>query len=260
MNMPKKIRENSQITGIEKDNISARICAKLYPSMEIKNKGYEEEKIKNNTYNLVIGNIPFGDIKVYDTEYNKDKLLIHDYFINKSLDKLADGGICAIISSTGTMDKKDYKARALFAEKANFLGAIRLPSGTFGDTKASTDILFFQKDLKNVKGIEQEFVNTDTYFNTESDKITNSNNTYYNSMTKEYYEITNYQYISNVMSKELFKEYFIGLPKDDYGDLFEESDYNHKMVNVDLKKLSELNDKYNDWKTGKISEKPVFDK
>ena len=259
-NMPKDIRKNSEVVGIEKDSISARISKLLYPSMTIKCKGFEKEKIKNNTYNLIIGNIPFGEIKLHDSEYNKDNLLIHDYFINKSLDKLADGGICAIITSTGTLDKKEDKARSLFSEKANFLGAIRLPVGTFGDAKATTDILFFQKDTKNKLGLNQEFVKAEGLYNADKDLIKQKNNIFKNTITKETYTVEQSVDPMQIMSKEMWEDLFVG--KTCGGDEpFKKDDYETSYIQVSNDKFAELKDKYDLWvKYGKKpNEKPTYD-
>ena len=259
-NMPKEIRENSNIVGIEKDSISARISKLLYPSMTIKNKGFEEEKIKNNTYNLIIGNVPFGQIKPYDTEYKKENLLIHDYFINKSLDKLAEGGICAIITSNGTLDKKDDKARSLFSEKANFLGAVRLPVGTFGDAKATTDILFFQKDTKNKLGLNQEFVKAEGLYNADKDLIKQKNNIFKNTITKETYTIEQRVDPMQIMSSEMWEDLFVG--KTCGGDEpFTKDDYETSYIQVSNYKFAELKYEYYLWvKYGKKpNEKPTYD-
>ena len=262
MNMPKEIRENSDIVGIEKDSISARISKLLYPSMTIKNKGFEEEKIENNTYNLVIGNIPFGQVKLYDKEYERDNLLIHDYFINKSLDKLADGGIAAIISTTGTLDKKDDKARTLFAEKANFLGSVRLPARAFSDTKTSTDILFFQKNNENKLGINQSFVKSESLYNNAKDKINKRGSCYINTITNDIYSNFIYGYNPDeIMKKEMWQDLFVGMKQFEDIEPFDEEDYKYTRIKYDFDKFEDLKQRWENWvKNGrKENEKPIYD-
>lgn len=262
MNMPKEIRENSDIVGIEKDSISARISQLLYPSMTIKNKGFEEEKIANGTYNLVIGNIPFGQIKLYDKEYERENLLIHDYFINKSLDKLADGGIAAIISTTGTLDKRDDKARTLFAEKANFIGSIRLPAGAFSDTKTSTDILFFQKNNENKLGINQPFVKSESLYNSAKDKIKRNDQCYINTITNEVYDnICPWRYADNVIKKEMWKDIFVNIKQFENVEAFTEDEYKYIRINYDENKLNDLKERWTKWVENgrKEDEKPTYD-
>lgn len=139
---------NSSLYGIELDSISGRIAKQLYPQSHIQIKGFEESNFSDSFFDLVIGNVPFGNYEVYDKAYDKYHFKIHDYFIAKSLDKLRPGGILAVISSSGTLDKKDETARKYFASKANLISAIRLPDTAFyknAGTKTTTDILFFQR-------------------------------------------------------------------------------------------------------------------
>lgn len=146
--LPDTIEKGSNLYGVEIDSISARIATKLYEKAQIYEKGFEETAFRDNTMDLIIGNIPFGDYTVHDTKYNKFKLNIHDYFFAKSIDKLKPGGIIAFITSKGTLDKLNPKARELFATKADFLGAVRLPNTAFkgiANTDATSDIIFLQK-------------------------------------------------------------------------------------------------------------------
>lgn len=146
--LPTTLDGNSRLFGVEIDSISARISSFLYSKAQIYAQGFEETAFLDNTMDLIIGNIPFGDYKVHDTKYNKHNLNIHDYFFAKSLDKLKPGGIIAFITSKGTLDKKNPKARELFASKADFLGAVRLPNTAFkniANTDATSDIIFLQK-------------------------------------------------------------------------------------------------------------------
>lgn len=143
--MPAEMMTNSRLHSVELDSITARIAQQLYPEADIQNKGFERTKFENGTFDVVVGNVPFGDFSPYDKEYND--YLIHDYFFVKSLDKLKAGGIMALITSSGTMDKRDNSLRAELYRKADFIGGIRLPDDAFktAGTKTVTDILFFQK-------------------------------------------------------------------------------------------------------------------
>lgn len=154
--MPDNIRENSKIEGIELDNLSSRIAKQLYQNIKITNSGYESTILKDNSYDLIISNIPFGDFTIYD-EVDKDlnelNLFIHDYYFIKSLRKVREGGIIAFITSAGTMDKKDTKLRALLKDNVRFLGSVRLPYIAFkqlANTEVTTDIIFLQKISENV--------------------------------------------------------------------------------------------------------------
>ncbi len=144
-NLPAEMAENSRLYGVELDSLTARIAKELYPEAKIQNRGFERTKFENGTFDVIIGNVPFGDFKPYDPEY--DEYLIHDYFFAKSIDKLKPGGIMALITSAGTMDKYDDSFRRELAGKADFLGGVRLPEDAFrtAGTQTVTDILFFQK-------------------------------------------------------------------------------------------------------------------
>lgn len=157
---------NLTFDAVELDGLTADIAKALYPTDNIQNSGYENVNIKNNTYDVVVGNVPFGDYRVYDSEYNKHKFLIHDYFIAKSLDKLKQNGIMAIITGKGTLDKLSPTAREYFAQRAKLIGAFRLPNTTFkssAGTEAVADILFFQK-RENIITLE-EAKETETWIN-----------------------------------------------------------------------------------------------
>ena len=139
---------DSRLYGVELDSITGRIAQKLYPNANITVDGFENTRLADDTFDLAVGNIPFGDYKVQDKQYDKHNLLIHDYFIAKTLDKVHPGGIVAMLTSKGTLDKADPKARRLLAEKADLLGAIRLPNNAFkanAGTRVTADILFLQK-------------------------------------------------------------------------------------------------------------------
>ena len=145
--LPESMKD-SQLTGVELDSISGRIARKLYPNADIKITGYENTKFADNSFDLAVGNVPFGDYSLHDKRYDKDHLLIHDYFFVKSLDKVRPGGVVAFVTSKGTLDKANPAARRLMAEKADLLGAIRLPNTAFkanAGASVTTDILFLQK-------------------------------------------------------------------------------------------------------------------
>ena len=144
-NLPAEMADDSRLYGVELDSLTARIAKELYPEAKIQNRGFERTKFENGTFDVIIGNVPFGDFKPYDPEY--DEYLIHDYFFAKSIDKLKHGGIMALITSAGTMDKYDDSFRRELAGKADFLGGVRLPEDAFrtAGTQTVTDILFFQK-------------------------------------------------------------------------------------------------------------------
>lgn len=146
-NIPDEMNK-SKFYGVELDSISGRIGKLLYPESDIQIKGLEETSFSNNFFDAVIGNVPFGEYKVNDREYNKNNFLIHDYFFAKSIDKVRNGGVIAFITSSGTMDKKDESVRRYLAARAEFLGAIRLPNDTFkgtAGTEVTSDIIFLKK-------------------------------------------------------------------------------------------------------------------
>ncbi|MEK5394109.1 SNF2-related protein [Margalitia sp. FSL K6-0131] len=138
----------SNLTGVELDSITGRLAKQLYPNANILVQGYETTNFKDNQFDVVIGNIPFNNIQVSDKRYDEHKFLIHDYFIAKSLDVVKPGGIIAVITSKGTMDKKSTKIREYMAARSELLGAIRLPNNAFksiAGTEVTTDILFLKK-------------------------------------------------------------------------------------------------------------------
>lgn len=144
--MPDEMRADSKLYGVELDSISGRIAKQLYPEDNIQIKGFEKTTFKNNSFDVVIGNIPFGDYGIADKAYDKYQFKIHDYFAAKAVDKVKPGGIVAIVTSKFTMDKKNDKARKYLAERCDLLGAVRLPSGTFKDADSvTTDIIFLKK-------------------------------------------------------------------------------------------------------------------
>lgn len=143
-----KSMENSKVYGVEIDSISGNISKHLYKNASIEVKGFEETSFSNNFFDVAIGNVPFGDFKVKDREYDKYNFLIHDYFFSKSIDKVREGGIIAFITSSGTMDKKDDSIRRYIGERCDLLGAIRLPNNAFtsSGTEVVSDIIFLKKN------------------------------------------------------------------------------------------------------------------
>ena len=151
--MPDKLKENSELHGVELDSITGRIAKLLYPSANIQIKGYEETNFQNNTFDVAVGNVPFGSYTLNDKEYNKQNMFIHDYFFAKTLDKVRSGGIVAFVTSKGTMDKENPAVRKYIAERAELLGAIRLPNNAFkanAGTEVTSDIIFLQKRDKPI--------------------------------------------------------------------------------------------------------------
>lgn len=157
--MPKEIAEGASLYGVELDNITGRIAAKLYPQANVQIKGFEDTTFPNDKFDIVVGNVPFGGYGVADSDYNRYNFKIHDYFLAKSVDKVKPGGIVAIITSKGTMDKLNPSARKYVAERAELLGAIRLPNNAFkqtAGTEAVADILFFRKRAEKITDISRE--------------------------------------------------------------------------------------------------------
>ena len=145
--MPENMR-GSELHGVELDDLTGRIARQLYPDADIQIKGFEKTAFENNSFDVVVGNVPFGNYKVNDKDYNKNNFLIHDYFIAKSLDKVHPGGVVAVVTSKGTMDKENDDIRKYIAQRAELLGAIRLPDTAFkanAGTEVVSDILFLQK-------------------------------------------------------------------------------------------------------------------
>lgn len=159
-----KTMQNSKVYGVELDTISAGIAQQLYQKSSIAAQGFENVNIPDSFFDGVVGNVPFGDFKVVDKKYAKHNFLIHDYFFAKSLDKLRPGGVMALITSKGTMDKENSSVRKYIAQRAELLGAIRLPNDTFkssAGTEVVSDILFLQKRDRLID-IEPDWVHLDT--------------------------------------------------------------------------------------------------
>ena len=156
--------ENAKVYGVELDTVSAGIAQQLYQKSSIAAQGFEEVNVPDSFFDGVIGNVPFGDFKVSDKRYDKYNFLIHDYFFAKSLDKLRPGGVMALVTSKGTMDKENPNVRKYIAQRAELLGAIRLPNDTFkgnAGTEVVSDILFLQKRDRLID-IEPDWVHLDT--------------------------------------------------------------------------------------------------
>lgn len=161
--MKPKSMADSKVYGIELDSVSAAIAQQLYQTTSIVNNGYEKVDLPDNFYDLVTTNVPFGDFKVSDKKYDKHNPLIHDYFFMKSLDKVRTGGIMILITSKGTMDKENSNIRRYIAQRADLLGAIRLPNDTFkgnAGTEVVSDILVLQK-RDRMLDIEPDWVQLD---------------------------------------------------------------------------------------------------
>ena len=156
--------EKSKLHGIEIDPLSGRIAKQLYQRASIAIEGFEDTKLPDDHFDVVLGNVPFGEFKVNDSRYNSQKFLIHDYFFAKALDKARAGGVVMFITSKGTMDKRGSEVRKYIAQRAELLGAIRLPDNTFranAGTEVTSDILILQK-REQIIDTEPEWVHLDT--------------------------------------------------------------------------------------------------
>jgi len=156
--------KNSKLYGVELDSITGRIAKQLYQQANIAVQGFEETNLPDSFFDLAIGNVPFGSYGVADKKYDKYHFYIHDYFFAKTLDKVRPGGIIAFITSKGTMDKQNPEVRRYIAQRAELLGAVRLPNNAFYDnagTQVTTDILFLQK-RDRVIDIEPDWVHLST--------------------------------------------------------------------------------------------------
>lgn len=162
--VPESMSE-SKFYGVEIDDLTGRIAKQLYQKNDIIISGFEKTNFQDNPFDVVIGNVPFGNYKLNDTAYNKYNFLIHDYFFAKTIDKVRPGGIVAIITSKGTMDKTDSKCRRYLAERADLVGAVRLPDDAFkgAGTTVTTDIIFLQKLENQRKDNLPEWVETDEF-------------------------------------------------------------------------------------------------
>lgn len=239
--LPKEF-DNSKITAIEKDDLSGRILKKIYSNIDVQVKGYEDTKLNNNYFDIAISNIPFGEFGVFDKDYNSN-LKIHDYFFEKTLDKIKPGGIIAFVTSRYTLDKKEPSVREYLNNKANFLGAVRLPKTAFksiANTEAISDIIFLQK-----KGpeLEQKESWIDTF---EVDNDVNMN-TYFSER----------KYMIQGEIKIDTNQYGKTLNIEPTGDLKEQLDTTLKMLPSNIANIDELSETFNDSELNSI---PVDDK
>ena len=154
----------SKAYGVELDSISGRIAGQLYQNASISVNGFETVQMPDSFFDVAVGNVPFGDFKVLDKRYDKHHWLIHDYFFGKTLDKVRPGGIVAFITSKGTLDKENSSVRKYLAQRADLIGAIRLPDNTFkqnAGTEVTSDIIFLQK-RDHITDLDQDWVHLDT--------------------------------------------------------------------------------------------------
>lgn len=163
--MPVSYREHANIMGVELDEITGNIAKLLYPNADIKVQGFEKTNVKPNSVDVVMGNVPFGDFKAgYDKNYKAySKYNIHDYFMLKTLDTLREGGVMAVITTSGTLDKQSNDVRKLMNEKANLVGAVRFAAGTFNATDVVADLLILQKKGEHVTTEGNNFLNLATH-------------------------------------------------------------------------------------------------
>ena len=190
--MPQGIADGAKLYGVELDRITGKIATKLYPQAKIQIKGFEETAFQDNFFDLMVTNVPFGGYTVFDPDYNKYNFYIHDYFIAKGIDKIKSNGLMAVITSKGTMDKQNPSIRKYIADRAELVGAVRLPNTAFkqtANTEVVTDILFFRKREERINaGVENtEWLST--------------------GKTEEGYEINNYyiahpEMVLGILAKE----------------------------------------------------------
>lgn len=158
--MPEEMQSDSKLYGVEIDSISGRIAKQLYPDADIAIQGFEKNNFQNGCFDVAVGNVPFGELPFKDDKHHTAKL--HDFFFAETLDKIKNGGIVAFVTSAGTLDKRDESTRKALSEKADFIGAIRLPGGKNGafkdnaGTEVTTDIIFLQKNENKVSEPEKE--------------------------------------------------------------------------------------------------------
>ncbi|MEO6785065.1 MAG: hypothetical protein ABI318_02940, partial [Chthoniobacteraceae bacterium] len=146
--MPEEMSARSRLTGFEVDPLTANIARKLYPDADIRSQGFETAALVESSFDLAISNVPFGDYKLHDPQLNERNFLVHDYFFAKGIQKVREDGLMVFISSKGTLDKANSHLREYLHERADFIGAIRLPNNAFkqnANTEVTTDIVFFRK-------------------------------------------------------------------------------------------------------------------
>ena len=162
--LPEELQNSCQLYGVEEDSVSGRIAQQLYQKSTIAVQAFEKTNIPDNFFDIAVGNVPFGEYKLNDRRYDQYKFLIHDYFFAKTLDKVRPGGIVAFVTSKGTMDKENNVVRKYLSQRAELVGAIRLPDNTFkgsAGTEVTSDIIFLKKRDK-ITDIEDDWVNIDT--------------------------------------------------------------------------------------------------
>jgi N12 class adenine-specific DNA methylase/SAM-dependent methyltransferase len=172
--MPEAIQSQSVITGIEIDPLTAQIAKALYPDADIRNEPFEKANVADGFYDLAVSNIPFGDYKPFDPKFNRQGFLIHDYFFAQGLEKVRPGGLVAFVTSRGTMDKMDDTLRKYVAEKADLIGAIRLPNTAFklnANTEVTTDIIFLKKLRPRETARGEKWAKVVPYTNTSGEVI-----------------------------------------------------------------------------------------
>lgn len=153
--------EQSRLYGVELDSISGRIARQLYPKADVRIKGFEKTTYPNDFFDVAIGNVPFGQYKVQDKEYDKYNFLIHDYFFAKTLDKVRPGGVIAFVTSKGTMDKQNESVRKFLAERAELLGAVRLPNTAFkanAGTEVTSIFLYSKREIGLLRMSRTRFI------------------------------------------------------------------------------------------------------
>ena len=174
--------QGAALVGVELDSITGRLAKQLYPQANIAVDGFERVNLPDNSIDLAVGNVPFGSYKLADPRYDKQNLLIHDYFFVKTIDKVRPGGIVAFITSKGTLDKQDATVREYLAQRADLLGAVRLPNNAFSrnaGTDVTTDILFLQKRAQPPEqvpdwvhlGQTADGISINRYFETHPDMV-----------------------------------------------------------------------------------------
>lgn len=184
--MPKEISDGAHLYGVELDRITGRIATKLYPQARIQIKGFEETCFQDNSFDLMVTNVPFGGYGVFDPDYNKHHFLIHDYFIAKGIDKIKPNGLMAVITSKGTLDKLNPSVRKYIADRAELIGAVRLPNTAFkktANTEVVTDILFFRK---REEAINANVENTEWLSTGKTEEGFEVNKYYLTTMLKKY--------------------------------------------------------------------------
>ena len=168
--MPEEMSARSRITGIEVDPLTANIARKLYPDADTRSQGFETAALVENSFDLAISNVPFGDYKLHDPQLNERNFLVHDYFFAKGIQKVRDGGLMVFISSKGTLDKANSHLRDYLHERADFIGAIRLPNTAFkqnANTEVTTDIIFFRKLAEGERANSPAWLNLAEHRNAE---------------------------------------------------------------------------------------------